>query len=174
MEQTLARSLNLFRQCRQNDLPLWQCPQFIFLVIGIIIIVSLLSAYSLAHQYINDPVTVVMLVLALSLVLIILDFLITRSFERLAEVSRMKSDFINIVSHQLRTPLSNFKWGVEALNHQLSRHTRIPEAIEHLDILKENLVRMTDLVSELLAVSRIEEGRQPLKPEPISLVKIIR
>ena len=60
---------------------------------------------------------IVILILSVAIVfLLILSFTITRSFEQLAEASRMKSEFINIVSHQLRSPLTNIKWTFEILS----------------------------------------------------------
>ena len=107
--------LNIFAQCRKYNLSLWQCPSFLFLLMGMVIISSSLIAYALGNRYIENPETVSLIVLLLTTVLFIVDFSITRSFERLAEASRMKSEFINIVSHQLRSPLSNLKWTIDLL-----------------------------------------------------------
>jgi len=76
---------------------------------GIIIIVSTLVAYAVGNRYVEDPQAVALIVLLVTAILFTIAVIITRSFERLAEANRMKSEFISIVSHQLRSPLSNLR-----------------------------------------------------------------
>jgi two-component system phosphate regulon sensor histidine kinase PhoR len=165
--------LNVIGQCKKYRLALWQCPQFIFLVMGLIIIGSTLLSYFIGLKLIADPLIVAAIVIILTALLLILDFIITQSFERLAQVARMRSDFIGIVSHQLRAPLSNLKWTIEAL---MSGHLDHPQErqLEYFKILKENSDRMQALVSDLLVVSRIEEGKLPAKKESFSPSQLVK
>lgn len=159
---------NITGQCQKYGLSFWQCPQFLFLIMGIIIIASSLVTYSIGNRYIEDPSIVALLVIFITAILFIIAFIITQSFEKLAEASRMKSEFVSIVSHQLRSPLSNLKWVIEFL--MSGRIASVTEKqLEYLKILKENNKRMEDLISDLLIVSRIEQGSFLLKKEKISL-----
>ena len=165
--------MNVPFQCRKYDLSLWQCPQFLFLVMGLIIIGSSLTVYAIGNKYIEDPTLVALLVLFISAILFIVASIITRSFERLAEASRMKSEFVSVVSHQLRSPLSNLKWVIEFL--MSGRVGSVTEKqLEYFKILKENSNRMEELVSDLLTVSRIEQGKLPLKKEKISMDDLVK
>jgi len=167
-----CEQLNVSSQCRKYGLSLWQCPQFLFLVMGLIIIGSSLTVYAIGNRFIEDPTLVALLVLFISAILFVVASIITRSFERLAEASRMKSEFVSVVSHQLRSPLSNLKWVIEFL--MSGRVGSVTEKqLEYFKILKENGDRMTELVSDLLIVSRIEQGRLPLKKEKISLDDLV-
>jgi signal transduction histidine kinase len=169
----IKAQFNIVGQCRKYSLSVWQCPQFLFLLMGLIIIVFSLVSYAVGSRYIEDPLTVALAVLFLATVLLIIATIITRSFERLAEASRMKSEFVSVVSHQLRSPLSNLKWAIEFLTS--GRADPVSEKqMEYFKILKENSERMTELVSDLLIVSRIEQGRMPLKKEKISPEGLIR
>jgi len=161
--------LNIISQCRRYRLSLWQCPQFLFLVMGIIIIAASLLTYSIGTKYIEDPEIVVLVVLSLVTILFIIAFIITRSFERLAEVSRMKSEFIDVVSHQLRSPLTNLKWAADLL---ISGETG-KKATEYFQILKENSARMEELVSDLITLSRLETATLPLEKKETSLENLI-
>jgi len=172
LKKILAQ-LNILGQCRQYGVSLWQCPQFLFLIMGIIIIGSTLVAYAVGTRYIENPEIVALIVILISLILLIIAFIIVRSFERLAEVSRMKSEFINIVSHQLRSPLSNLRWAIEIL--MSGRMGRVEEKqTEYFKILKENIFRMKELVSDLLIVSRIETAKLPFKKIEFSLEDLIK
>lgn len=160
--------LNPLNQCKKWGVPLWQCPQFLFLLMGVIIIGVILATYSIATYQIGDPKIVALVVLVIAFVLLILDFIITRSFERIAEASRMKTEFISVVSHQLRSPLTNLRYSLELLiSGKLGKIQG--KKLEYFKILEENTQRMGDLVNDLLTVSRIETGRLPLKKEEISL-----
>ena len=169
----ILSQLNVFSQCRRYNLSLWQCPSFLFLVMGIIIIGSTLITYVLGTHYIEDPGTVALIILFLTVLLFIVAFAITRSFERLAEANRMKSEFINIVSHQLRSPLSNLRWAIDLLTS--GRLGKIEEKqTEYFKILKENSTRMRELVSDLLTVSRIETATLPCKKQEFSLKDLVK
>ena len=164
--------LNIPAQCKKYSISLWQCPQFLFSVMGVIIIFSTVSVYAIGCNYIENPMTVALLVLLLTVILFILSFIITQSFEKLAEASRMKTEFINIVSHQLRAPLTNLKWSVEILSSGELDHIKEKHE-EYFSILKENSKRMEDLIDDLLVVSRLEQGRLPLNKQEISLDELI-
>ncbi len=165
--------LSILAQCRRYGLSLWQCPQFLFLIMGIIIIGTAVIAYAIGNRYIEDPTLISLIILLLTAILLIITFIIIQGFERLAEANRMKSEFISVVSHQLRSPLSNLRWAIELL--MSGRIGKIEEKqTEYFKILKENNSRMEELVSDLLTVSRIEQRTLPLKKREFSLENLIK
>ena len=73
---TFKKILNQFNvpaQCQKYGLSVWQCPQFLFLLMGIIIIFSSLTTYAIGSRYIEDPLMVALIVLLLSAILFITD-----------------------------------------------------------------------------------------------------
>lgn len=73
-------------------------------------------------------------------------------------VDQMKSDFVSIASHQLRTPLTAVKWYAELLASELEQKG----PAEHKELINEIVVsnqRMIMLVNDLLSVSRIEKDK---------------
>ncbi len=78
------------------------------------------------------------------------------------QLDEIKSDFISIASHQLKTPLSTMKWNLEILTKQLLLKITPPQQ-ELLDKTVEANEEMIQIVRDLLDVSRIEQGR--LKPQ---------
>ncbi|OGZ28166.1 MAG: hypothetical protein A2562_02975 [Candidatus Nealsonbacteria bacterium RIFOXYD1_FULL_39_11] len=140
---------------------------------GVVIIITSLMSYLIGNRYISNPETVVMIVLTVSVFLFILSFTITRSFEKLAEASRMKSEFINIVSHQLRSPLTNIKWSFEILS---SDEFEVPESKqeEYFINVKDNIARMVELIDDLLIVSKIEQGQFPIRKQEIVFEDLVK
>jgi two-component system, NtrC family, sensor histidine kinase KinB len=173
MEKVTSSQLNVVSQCRRYGVSLWQCPQFLFLVMGIVILITSITSYLIGSRYIAEPDIVILIVLSLAIFLFILSFTITRSFEKLAEASRLKSEFINIVSHQLRSPLTNIKWSFEILS---SEEFDVPASKqeEYFFNVKENIARMVELIDDLLIVSKIEQGQFPIRKEEISFVELVK
>ncbi len=168
----ILAQLNISAQCRRYGLPLWQCPSFLFLVMGTVIIGSTLVAWIIGTRYAADQEMVAMVVLILSAILFMVAFIITQSFEKLAEANRMKSEFISVVSHQLRSPLSNLRWVIELLMSGKLGTIEEKQA-EYFRVLKENSGRMLELVSDLLTVSKIETSTLNLKKKEFSLQDLV-
>lgn len=165
--------LNPFGQCKKYGLPVWQCPQFLFLVMGLVIVISTISIYTIGARFIDDPRVVAVVVLFVAAVLFVIASVITQSFERLAEVSRLKSEFVSVVSHQLRSPLTNLKWATDFLMSGRSGPVEEKQA-EYFRILKENSSRMEELVSDLLTVSRLETTKVTFNKTAFPLADLLK
>lgn len=169
----ILSQLNIPGQCKRYGISLWQCPQFLFLIMGLVITISALTAYAIGTRYVEDPRMVALMVLLTTAILFIIAIIITNSFERLAEANRMKSEFVSIVSHQLRSPLSNLKWATELLMSGKLGKTEEKQT-EYFKILKENSDRMGELIKDLLIVSRIETAKLPIKKVEFSLEDLVK
>ena len=140
---------------------------------GIFIIFISLSIYFIGTKFVQTPEIIALIVLLTALVLLIISFFITNSFERLAEANRLKSEFISIASHQLRTPISNFKWTLELLfSGKLGKFS--PKQLEYLRILKDNSERMIETLKDLLIVTKLETASLPFKREYFSLDELTK
>jgi signal transduction histidine kinase len=169
----IGDEMNIVAQCKKYNLPMRQCPQFLFVVMGSVIIVTTISTYFVGIRFNDDPEAVALIVIALAMVLLVISFIIVQSFDQLAETNRLKTEFVSIVSHQIRSPLTNLKWIVEILMSGILGKTEDKQT-EYFKILKENLERMQKLVSELLTVSRIEATKFVLKKEEFLMENLVR
>ena len=135
---------------------------------GILIIVIIVVSYLVATQKIDDPQMVTLVILVSTSILVIIDYIIVHSFERLAESTRMKMEFIGIVSHQLRSPVTNLKYALESLmSGELGEIQK--GQLDYLAILKQNVDRLQELIDDILVVSRIQTGVLSLKKENFSI-----
>ncbi len=166
----ICEQLNIKAQCRKYGLSLWQCPQFLFVLMGIIIMIVIIVSFLISSRRIEDPRLAVLITLSLSAVLVIIDYIIVRSFEKLAEVARAKMEFISVITHQLRSPITNIKYSLEILD---SEKLTEKDREEYFRILKENTERTGNLVNNILTVSRISLGTFKLRKEKISIIDLI-
>ncbi len=88
------------------------------------------------------------------------------------EVDRMKTEFISVASHQLRTPLTAIKLFTEMLGEEEVGKLE-PKQAEYVRDIHESTDRMVKLVNDLLNVARLESGRLKIEPKPLQIEKIL-
>lgn len=86
-------------------------------------------------------------------------------------IDKMKTEFVSLASHQLRTPLTSIKWGLEIfMKDEKSLNSK--QKAEISDIYRSN-ERMIELVNSLLNISRIESGKIIVSPKPTKIAEFI-
>jgi len=92
--------------------------------------------------------------------------LLFQNLTRLRRLETIRQDFISNISHELRTPLASLKALTETLQDGALEDP--PAAKRFLGRMETEVDAITQMVEELLELSRIESGRVPLKMTPTS------
>lgn len=184
MNEKLADKINIFKKCNKHySRNLWQCPEFLFLIFGFIIIAAILITNILARNY-AGPELAAVLSIVITIPLLIISFSITKSFEYLAQASEMKSEFIKIMSHQLRAPLVSIKWQLESYlskNNpkflpEINKEQNL-EKIKASELLIKSIQKQNEellkLINKFLVLKRIEENNFILNKEDFSILEMI-
>ncbi len=91
----------------------------------------------------------------------------------LKEIDRMKTEFVAVASHQLRTPLTAIKLFTDMmLRGETGKINK--EQKEYLENVNESTERMVRLVNDLLNVTRIESGRLRVEPQEIEIKNLLK
>jgi signal transduction histidine kinase len=96
---------------------------------------------------------------------------IVRENQELRALDRKKSDFINMLAHEFRTPLTVIQGYAERL--KAGKALDSSQIISHSKIIYDEAVRLAKLVTELLDLSRVQSGQQQIQKTQCDLVKII-
>ncbi|MFA6050015.1 MAG: HAMP domain-containing sensor histidine kinase [Candidatus Paceibacterota bacterium] len=99
------------------------------------------------------------------------DLELTKANEKLHALDERKSEFVSIVAHQLRTPLSGIKW---TLNMLIKGEFGQLQSEQQAFLMKayENNQRLIVLVEDMLSVDRIESGKSKFVFTEIQLLDL--
>src|ERR687892_1235665 len=92
--------------------------------------------------------------------------------EELRRLDELKSEFLAMVSHELRTPLTAIVGYSRLLLRQV-HGPLTPKQAEQQEAIFRSAQRLTDLINELLDVSRLESGRVELTPRPTAVRPLV-
>ena len=91
---------------------------------------------------------------------------------KLERLEKIKSDFISIVSHELRTPLTSIKNSVDIILS--GRAGELPEKVGgFLGMAKRNIQRLSEIINDLLDISKIEAGKLDFNFEMLDINTVI-
>lgn len=88
------------------------------------------------------------------------------------KLEQRKDNFIATASHELKTPLTSIKVFTQVIKANNARNPS-PKLTQHLTKMEREVDRLTELVSELLDISRIQRGQLSIKTEQLSLTELL-
>ena len=96
---------------------------------------------------------------------------LARANSDLQQLDRMRSEFVSLVSHQIRAPLTNIRGAAERMQAGCGAVT--PTCTRMFAILHQQVARLDRLVQDVLGAARIEAGELVLHLEPTSLLPVV-
>jgi signal transduction histidine kinase len=93
--------------------------------------------------------------------------------DRLKELDNLKSEFVSMASHELRSPMASMKMGVSTVLREMVGPLNDDQK-QMLDIAERNIDRLTDLTSELLDLTKIEAGQLDIDLQDCDLLELAR
>jgi signal transduction histidine kinase len=138
---------------------------------GLIIVLSTVITNTVARKYL-EPSIIALIVLGEAAVLFIINYILVSSFERIIQSIKAKSEFISIISHCLRTPLSAIKWQLDLLLSNKVEWNQEENNQSFLEIQSQN-EKMINIINSLLDLNLVEDNRLILYPSSFSLKKVV-
>lgn len=92
----------------------------------------------------------------------------------LKEAERLRDEFISVVSHELRSPLTPIRGFAQIMARELDKEGGHERHVAWLQTLQQHTDRLTRLVDDLLDVSRMRAGRLRVLHEDVDLVELCR
>lgn len=93
-------------------------------------------------------------------------------YERTKELDRLKSDFVAVVSHEVRTPLTSINGSLELLGDERFHTLPAPQK-ELLGICQANTQRLISLINDILDFSKLESSRLSLNFEQMDVGRVL-
>jgi signal transduction histidine kinase/ActR/RegA family two-component response regulator len=94
---------------------------------------------------------------------------IQAAYQELKMLDHMKSEFINIAAHELRTPLAILMGYASMLEEDLQGIQR-----DYMSTIMRNSLRLTHLIDDMLSLQSLESGVVSLSKDPLNLVEAVQ
>lgn len=98
---------------------------------------------------------------------------ISKALEREKELNEMKTNFISLASHELRTPLTAIYSSTELIE-KFGRKWEEEKYLSHISRIKYSVEGLTDLMEDLLTLSRVDTGKIDFNPHSLNLQTLIK
>ena len=90
----------------------------------------------------------------------------------LEELGRLRAEFLGMVSHELRVPLTSIRGSTTTLLNA-SSGLALAELRQFHQIIADQADHMNELIGNLLDVARIETGMLQVTPEPVEIISLV-
>lgn len=157
MYRKIQSGLNIFQQARDLGLPVWKTPTVLFGLMALLTVILMITVHFVV-QHNDDPRVLVVAEAIVVMTVFSIGGSMISAFEEIARSNKMKSEFITIVSHQMKTPLTKMKW----LMSQWERSEDYSPRRMHVFLNQMRLANETiiHLSSDLMDAARIDRGEK--------------
>lgn len=98
--------------------------------------------------------------------------ILMNSLNKERELNDLKSLFVNVASHEFRTPLATIRTSTEII--QMIDKEKNPHILKHVNIISSQIDRITNLMNEILIVGKIESNKLSANKERINIMELVK
>ena len=92
----------------------------------------------------------------------------------LEQINRNKTEFLSNISHELKTPLTIVSTHIQIGQQELEQHPELENLNHSMKLISGEIERLALMVSQILDISRIDEGRMRIDPRRENIIEIIQ
>lgn len=168
----IANELNVKKQAADLGVSVWRTPNVLFIFLGLAIIIIMTSTYYVSRNNVSEGLLIGVEIGVVVIILSIGSFIIS-GIEQIAKVNRMKTEFISVASHQLKTPITEVNWVIEAMFSKYKDQLN-PEQTSIINDISHSNEKMSRIINDLLDVARIDQGRIVMAEDRVNLPDLIQ
>ena len=145
----------------------------LILAIVSVIVLTLLMRYEISNRVQTESITTLITVFGGALVILLMMVLYFQMQNRREQlIEQTKDEFVSLVSHQLRTPLTSIHLFIEMLLDNNSDNLTKQQK-DYLSNVQVSTARMVELITEFLNISKLELGQLEIKTQKLHLEDIV-
>lgn len=101
------------------------------------------------------------------------------ALEQERKLGELKTKFVNLASHEFRTPLAGIQISADIIQMLVERINAVDNSIKskldkHVSRISSEIFRMTEIMNNVLLMGKIDAGRVQFRPEKSNMVSFIR
>lgn len=166
------KKISIFQEARMFHLRIWQTPSFLFLLMGVATIAATYVTYLFASHS-EDLEVLIISVTGVTLVVFTIGVLLVRVISKIIIINNARTEFLSLVTHQLRSPLTGTKYILQLiLGEKIGPLT--PDQKELLQQGQDSNERMLIMVSDLLNIAKMAEGDSSFDFEKVKMEDLLK
>ncbi|MBN9392891.1 MAG: PAS domain S-box protein [Chloroflexi bacterium] len=96
-------------------------------------------------------------------------------YRKAQEAIQERENFLSVAAHELKTPVTGMRGYAQLLTRQVTKGTIRPEGLaQAVNTIYEQSNKLTQLINQLLDITRIEAGKLALNLQPTNLSEVVR
>lgn len=161
----------LFQKLKEDSqkygVSIWKLPDVLLLEMAAVNILAMVATYWWAQSAMSDPREGVLLVAVEAVLILFIGNLIAESSRKVMDNYKLKEEFIDLISHQVKNPLTSIKWNIELLNEKKTK-----EQERYMQRLTSSAEKMSELVGDFVYLSRLSRSKKEIHLEKVDLKKL--
>ncbi len=181
-----------FKECKELKLGFFECPSTLFLFAGFITIMLIITTFVIARNYYSEEI-VFLLTVFMAVVMLVIAYFVHNGTSKVAQTKRIlqnsnyqlkealaklkkaekiKEEFMNMMIHDLRSPLNGIRMVSELVKSNLTNNIKT-DIDEPINLISGSSKRMLAIVNDLLDVAKIEAGMFKCEKKTNNIIKLV-